>query len=505
MSIPKVVGIEQEYAVALASGRDFDPVDLSFLVVNSYEKATHAIWDYGCESPLLDARGFRRDGEETVISTRANYRINNLLSNGARFYVDHAHPEYSTAECVSARDAVAVDRAGELILRMAAEQARHGRGDGGEVLIFKNNSDHKGNSYGTHENYLMATSAYQEIFPRYPSLPQLTMATLVPFFVTRQIFCGAGKVGSENGTDACDYQISQRADFFETLIGGQTTHTRPIVNSRDEPHAEKEKFSRLHVIIGDANMSEISAWLKVGVTQLVLEMFEDGALADFDLSLQDPVRALVEISHDPTCRKAVRLRRGIDMTAIEVQRRFHEAALAHHADRQGVTPERRAVLARWGRVLDALADDPMTLAQEVDWVIKKRLMERTIARRGFSWSDPRIRQMDFRYHDLRAERGLYFLLEREGQVERLLDDADIRHFVANSPTDTRAYFRSQCLKRYRESISHANWDVLVFDLGDHREKRVPLLDPLKGTQQHVQRLLDGSPDAKVLLDKLAQA
>ena len=501
MAIPKVVGIEQEYAVALSGNRDFDPVELSFLVVNSYAKATRAIWDYETESPLLDARGFKREGEETVISSRANYRINNLLVNGARFYVDHAHPEYSSAECLTARQAVAVDKAGEIILRLATAQANEKRAPGSEVLILKNNSDHKGNSYGTHENYLMDTAAYQRLFPKYPAYPELTMRVLVPFLVTRQIYCGAGKVGSENGSDPCDFQVSQRADFFETIIGGQTTHTRPIVNTRDEPHADKDRFSRLHVIIGDGNMSEVSGWLKVGVTQAVLELLEDDLLR-FDLTLADPVKALVEVSHDTTLKQRVRMKSGSEMTAVEIQRRFLEVAEDRFG--AGASEERRAVLARWRRVLDALEGDPMSLGREVDWVIKKKLIERTMGRKGLGWTDARVVEMDFRYHDIRPERGLYYLLEREAAVDRLLTDDEIGHFVQDPPEDTRAYFRSMCLRKYREHISHANWDVLTFEVGEHREKKVPLVDPLKGTKEHVKELLDSSPDAKVLLDKLAQ-
>jgi len=502
MSIPKVVGIEQEYAVALLGARDFDPVDLSFLVVNAYGKSTNAIWDYARESPLLDARGFRRDGEDAVISTRANYRINNLLVNGARFYVDHAHPEYSSAECRSAREAVAVDKAGERILRQATRQANERQPTGFEIVIFKNNTDHKGNSYGTHENYLMATEAYQRLFPKYPSYPELTVRTLVPYLVTRQVFCGAGKVGHENGTAPCEYQISQRADFFETLIGGQTTHTRPIVNTRDEPHADKERYSRLHVILGDANLSEISGWLKVGVTQLVLQLIEEERI-DVDLTLEEPVKALVEISHDPSCRRRVRLQSGSEMSAIEIQRRFLEVAQDRFGEGQE-GDEKRALVERWGRVLEALEDDPMQLERELDWVIKRSVIERTMRRKALRWGDARVALLDIKYHDLRRNRGLYYLLEREERVERLLTDAEIEPYVTHPPTDTRAYFRSECLKRYRESISHANWDVLIFDIGAQRERQVALLDPLKGTRDHVQSLLDSSPDAKVLLDNLSQ-
>ncbi|MFC2173642.1 proteasome accessory factor PafA2 family protein [Acidobacteriota bacterium] len=502
MSIDKIVGIEQEYAIALAGGVHYDPVELSFLLVNSYEKFTRTIWDYDQESPLLDARGFRRDGEEAVISNKANFRINNLLPNGARYYVDHAHPEFSTPECRTARDVVAVDRAGELILLKSVERAESTTAYR-NILVLKNNSDQKGNSYGTHENYLVETPTYNKLFPKYPSPPIFNLTYLVPFLVTRQIICGAGKVGSENGTGKVDYQISQRADFFETVMGGQTTHTRPIVNTRDEPHADKARFSRLHVIIGDANMSETTAMLKVGTMQIVLRMIEDDYLNE-DLTLEDPVQALLAISHDPTCKQTVKLKTGLSMTAVQIQKCFLERA-GEYLEEHKINEDTglQEVWSLWKDTLEKLEREPMALNKRVDWVIKKWLMERKMARIDASWRDARIRRMDILYHDIRRERGLFYVLEADNRVERIHDNDDrSKQFVDRSPEDTRAFFRSQCLKRYRDRITHANWDALTFEADNGAEKKIPLPDPRKGTINHVGEILKKSPDTETLLSHL---
>jgi proteasome accessory factor A len=501
MAIPKVVGIEQEYAIAVEKEKDFDPVELSFLIVNAYNRHSRTIWDYETESPLMDARGFRREGEETVISSRANYSINNLLKNGARLYVDHAHPEFSTAECLSARDAVAFDRAGELILQMAMKKAAEKLGPGKRILVFKNNSDQQGNSFGTHENYLVDTETYTRFFPKYPQAPAYAMKLLVPFLVSRQIVCGAGKVGSENGAGDVDYQISQRADFFETVIGGQTTHTRPIVNTRDEPHADKTRFRRLHVIIGDANMSEYTAYLKVGITQIVLQMMEDDVL-DMDLTLESSVKALVDVSHDTTCKKTIRLENGTRMTPIQIQREFAWRA-AEYIQRFPGDAEKKDIVTKWQSVLDALEEDPMQLKSKIDWVIKKWLLERQIEKKGLDWDDARVHRMHIQYHDIRKDKGLFYVLEKEGHAERILeDDEEIRRFVTHAPPDTRAYFRSQCLTRFSDHISHANWDVLTFDIGETRDRKVPLLDPLKGTYDLVHQVMETSQTVEDLLKNL---
>jgi proteasome accessory factor A len=503
MSIPKVVGIEQEYAIAIENQRDFDAIELSFLIVNSYGHYSRTIWDYETESPLMDARGFRREGEEASVSAQANYSINNLLPNGARFYVDHAHPEFSTAECLTARDVVAFDKAGELFLLCAMEKASAKLGRGRKVLVFKNNSDQRGNSFGTHENYLVDAKTYTRLFPRYPESPEYMLKLLVPFFVSRQVICGAGKVGSENGVGRVDFQIAQRSDFFETILGGQTTHTRPIINTRDEPHADRSRFRRLHVIVGDGNMSEYAAYLKVGITQIVLRMMEDDAL-QLDLALEDPVRSIVDISHDVGCKSAVRLKSGKSVTAVQIQKEFAWRA-AEYITRFQDDGEGKEIVRKWQQVLDALETDPMQLKGRLDWVTKKWLLERQMGKKGLSWNDARVKRMDILYHDIRRDRGLYYVLEGEGQTERILSgDAEIGRFVEHAPRDTRAYFRSECLARFRDQITYANWDILTFDLGDNRDRKVPLQDPLKGTHAHVHALLEASPTAKKLLENLVE-
>ncbi|MFP5298606.1 MAG: proteasome accessory factor PafA2 family protein, partial [Actinomycetota bacterium] len=281
MAIPKICGIETEYGISIRASADFNPILTSSLLINAYAKPAfkRVRWDYEEENPLRDARGFERPGGEAPMEDDSGL-VNVILPNASRYYVDHAHPEYSSPECSNPRDAVIWDKAGERILEDSIAAAQPLAPDDGEILIYKNNSDGKGNSYGCHENYLMS---------RETPFPEI-VSRLTPFFVTRQVFTGAGKVGSENGTPACDYQISQRADFFEVEVGLETTFKRPIINTRDEPHADPSLYRRLHVIVGDANMSEISTFLKVGTTSLILKMIEDSFIVD-DYGLREPVRA----------------------------------------------------------------------------------------------------------------------------------------------------------------------------------------------------------------------
>ncbi|HLF48079.1 MAG TPA: depupylase/deamidase Dop, partial [Methylomirabilota bacterium] len=490
--VPKIVGIEQEYAVALAGQRDFDPVELSFLVVNAYEKATEAIWDYETESPLLDARGFKREGEETVISNRANYRINNLLVNGARLYVDHAHPEFSTAECLSARDVVAFDKAGERIVALAAERASARAPHGAEVRIFKNNTDHKGNSYGTHENYLMDRKVP---FAR-------IVQHLMPFFVSRQVFTGSGKVGAENNTEHCDFQISQRADFLETEVGLETMHSRPIINTRDEPHADPEKYRRLHVIVGDANMSEVANYLKCGTMAIVLSMIEDDCI-DRDLSLESPVLAYRRVSRDLSCRDTFKLKDGRSFSAVDLQREFLELAHAYYRSREH-EPWVDDVLTRWGSVLDRLAADPMTLDRELDWVIKRHIIENYMAKHGLDWADSRVAMIDLQYHDIRPGKGLYYKLEESDAVERLVTEDEVTKAIYDPPKDTRAYFRGMCLQKYADEVVSASWDSVIFDLKEGPLKKIFMLEPLRGTEAHVRQLFAESPTAGDLLRNLGK-
>lgn len=499
MAIPKICGLEQEYAIVLANASSYDPIYLSYLVVNSFDRAAKTIWDYNEETPFLDARGFSYDDSVIQISRGDNLKINNLLLNGARFYVDHAHPEFSTAECASVRDVIAFDRAGERILDIARERAAEELGKGKEILIFKNNSDHKGNSYGCHENYLVSTSLYKQLFVDSPS-PIYSM--LIPFLVTRQILCGAGKVGSENGTPPVDFQISQRSDFFEITMGANTTANRPIVNTRDEPHADKDRFRRLHVILGDANMCEVASLLKIGTARLVLQMLEDEAV-DLDFCLENPVSALVRISHDTTLKKPVRLEDGGSILPLEIQGEFLTAAEEYCKRPETDTEENRLVLRHWRRSLELLSTDPMQLDGSLDWVTKYAMLERYIRRKGLDWRRPRVRRMDILYHDIRPDKGLFRILEREGKVQRVLDGEErTKYFVNNPPEDTRAYFRSNCLKKYGDKVVEANWDVLHFDGGGSKLKKVQLLDPTKGTKELVDDLLSESEGVAQLLSNL---
>jgi len=320
----------------------------------------------------------------------------------------------------------------------------------------------------------------------------------MPFLVSRQIFCGAGKVGSAHGTQYVPYQISQRADFFETEMGLDTMVKRPIINTRDEPHANRDRYRRLHVIIGDANMSEFTTYLKVGTALVVLHMIEDGFLPE-PLVLRNTVRALRDISHDPTCTVAVPMKNGTKMTALDMQRWYYEAAQRYMAQYPDCHPTYPAVVAEWGAVLERLASDPMQLFREIDWVMKLHLLTNYMERRGSGWDDPRIAMMDLQYHDIRPEKGLYYVLERSGAARRMLIEEDIVRSMDDPPEDTRAYFRGQCLKKFKNQIFGVNWDSISFNLGDGPIKRIMMEEPTRGTKRHVQQLLDRSETAADLV------
>jgi len=321
--------------------------------------------------------------------------------------------------------------------------------------------------------------------------------------VTRQIFCGAGKVGCEMPgatQESVPFQLSQRADFFEEEIGLETTLKRPIVNTRDEPHADAQKYRRLHVIVGDANMSEVATYLKVGTTQIVLAMIEDGELGD-DWLLGNPVPAIRQVSHDPTLRATVMLVGGRRARAIEVQWGLYELAVKYeqqHGLASVGEDVGRDVLARWERVLTGLEADPASVAASVDWVAKRRLVEGYADRHRLEPGDARLKAIDLQYHDLRADRCL---ASRAG-LETLVDEADVFSAVTEPPTTTRAYFRGRCLAKYADSVVAANWDSMVFDAGREPLSRVPMMEPLRGTAEHVARLIDESDTAADLLARL---
>ncbi|MBW1843486.1 MAG: proteasome accessory factor PafA2, partial [Deltaproteobacteria bacterium] len=419
-----------------------------------------------------------------------NIARNKTLVNGARFYVDHAHPEYSCPEVTNARDLVVHEKAGERILEMARREANALLPDGSQMLIYKNNSDRKGNSYGAHENYLM---------DRRTSFKQI-VENLLPFFATRQVYTGAGKVGSENRGQPCDFQLSQRADFFETEVALDTMVKRPIINTRDEPHALREKYRRLHVICGDSNLSEYTIYLRSGATSLVLSMIEDGAIKK-DLTLRDPVRSIRETSHDATCTKELQLEDGKRLTAVQIQAEYLQMALDYVATR-GADPMTKDILTKWEHVIDCLGRDPMELDQQIDWVMKKSLIEQFMDRKSIGWDAPQVHMLDLQYHDLRPEKGLYYILEKQGRAERIVTDEEILAAVLTPPDDTRAFFRGECLKRYGAAVFGVNWDSISFGVGDDPITRIMMEEPLKGTRAHVGALLDDSPTVVELVENL---
>lgn len=494
MAIPKVMGIETEYGITVKNQPDFNPILSSLLLINSYEtyRSSRIRWDYEAESPLRDARGFEYMEDKEVPSKEESRLINLILSNGARFYVDHAHPEYSSPETTNPRDCVIWDRAGERILNLSRTRAEAVSPPEQRILIYKNNTDSKGNSYGTHENYLMDRKVPFARIVQY----------LLPFFVSRQVFTGAGKVGAENNTEFCEFQISQRADFLETEVGLETMHSRPIINTRDEPHADPEKYRRLHVIPGDANMSEVSNYLKCGTMAIVLSMIEDDFI-DRDLSLDSPVLSYRRVSRDLACRETMRLKDGRALTAVDLQREFLDLAHRYYREREH-EPWVDDVMARWGSVLDRLAVDPMSLARELDWVIKRQLIENYMAKHSCEWSDSRVAMIDLQYHDIRPSKGLYYKLEESDAVERMTTEDEVTKAIYDPPKDTRAYFRGMCLQKYSDEVVSASWDSVIFDLKEGPLKKIFMLEPLRGTEAHVRQLFDESATAGALLKNLGK-
>ena len=451
-------------------------------------------WDYIDEHPGNDARGHSLD--DYLFPEFETQLVNTVLTNGARYYVDHAHPEVSTPECRNALEAVLFDRAGEEIVRRSMQVANEGLPPESEIVLYKNNSDGKGNSYGCHENYLVSRQT-----PFTNIAQQITT-----HFVSRQIFCGAGKVGAEHrgltGKNAKPnlFQISQRADFFEEEIGLETTLKRPIVNTRDEPHCDPVKYRRLHVIAGDANMSEVATFLKVGTTAIVLAMIEDDAFPAH-LVIKDPVRAVRQVSHDPTLNTVIEMIDGRHLTAVQIQIEIIEAA-TDYAIRFGLDSVDEQigsdVLQRWRNVVFSLQSDPSTVANIVDWVAKKRIIEGFAQRHGLQATDPRLKAIDLQYHDMRVEKCLAL---RAG-LDVLCLPQDVMWSMVHPPSSTRAYFRGTVLQRWLSDVVAANWDSVVFDIPNQGLKRIPMPEPLRGTRELVGDLLKSSLNPVDLIAKL---
>ncbi len=496
MALPKVCGVETEYGIVVR-GAENNPVSASSLLINAYVAATtqrpdgRVGWDFDDEQPANDARGFSL--EDVMAPEIETTLVNAVLTNGARYYVDHAHPEYSTPECADALEAVRFDKAGERILVRSMEAAARMLPEGQGVVVYKNNSDRKGNSYGCHENYLLAR---ETPFGR-------IAAQVTPHFVTRQIFCGAGKVGCEMPgfvNDDVPYQLSQRADFFEEEVGLETTLKRPIVNTRDEPHCDSQKYRRLHVIVGDANMSEVATYLKVGTSAIVLAMIEDDALGE-EWLIANPVPAIRQVSHDPTLTRTILLRDGTRATALEIQWGLFERAKKYELSHGLASVDEtvgRDVMQRWEQVLTGLEHDIDSVAPWVDWVAKRRLVDGFADRHGVAPGSPKLKAIDLQYHDLRPDRGL---AARAG-LATIIEPGDVERSMTQPPTTTRAYFRGRCLSKYPGEIVAANWDSIVFDIGREPLRRVPMMEPLRGTADHVARLINESDTAAQLLERL---
>jgi proteasome accessory factor A len=405
---------------------------------------------------------------------------NVFLENGARLYLDvGSHPEYATPECDSIADLVAHDKAGERILEnllLSAEQRLREEGIRGVIHLFKNNTDSAGNSYGCHENYL---TSRRDDFGHYAEV-------LIPFFVSRQIYAGAGKVlQTARGAVYC---ISQRAEHIWEGVSSATTRSRPIINTRDEPHADAERFRRLHVIVGDSNMSEYATFLKVGATSILLRMLEDPSVVLRDMTLENPIRAIREISHDPTCRRKVRLANGREASALEIQAEYLTRALRYQ-EQKGLSPLEEQALGMWEHCLSGLEKDPDSLDRECDWVIKRRLIESYRERHSIPLTHPRVALMDLQYHDVSRERGLFYRLQARGLVERSCTDAVIQQAVDCPPQTTRARLRGEFIKRAKERRRDFTVDWVHLKLNDQAQRTVLCKDPFKAHDERVEKLI----------------
>jgi len=471
----RVFGLETEYGITVNGAENVDVVAESIELVRRYtEHGALMKWDYELEDPHLDARGFRAKQLLQDTDESAYYEIDKnrplsfeeiksdlVLSNGARFYNDHAHPEYSTPECSALHQIVAQDKAGERILAECARRRNQKLETGQEVRLYKNNTDFVGHSYGCHDNYLMRRDIPWDRI----------VAGILPFLITRQIFAGAGKIGIEAEGAASQlgvFQISQRADFFSVLVSIDTMNRRPLVNTRDEPHADANRYRRFHVILGDSNMSQWATAMKIGTTSLVLDLIERGKTPQLEIA--QPIDANKSISRDQTYDWIIELKDGRKISAIEVQRIYLAAAakIDNSADE-----DREWILGEWENVLNDLERDVMVTRDRVDWAAKKFLLDALQEEEKLAWSDPWLQSIDLEYHNVDLERGLYYELARQGSMRRIVSEDEIKMAIFTPPETTRAFFRGRSVARFNDEITSIQWDEIVFANGS-QSRRVGL-------------------------------
>src|SRR5436190_514024 len=483
-------GIETEYGITVEGKDKIDVVSESVALVQSYTQKDAALkWDYSLEDPYLDARGFRvqellQDSDEAEASlsepqtlTWQEIKSDLVLTNGARFYNDHAHPEYSTPECSTLEQIAAHDKAGERILWQSARR-RNQEIAPLAVRLYKNNTDFIGHSYGCHDNYLV---------PREVPWDRI-VAGVLPFLITRQIFAGAGKMGVEAESAASQpgiFQISQRADFFSVIVSIDTMNRRPLVNTRDEPHADPTRYRRFHVILGDSNMSEWATAMKIATTSLVLDLIERGEAPQLEIA--QPIDANKSISRDQTYDWIIELTDGRKISAIDVQRIYLQAASKVEA---GAGEEREWVLREWGNVLNDLEGNVMLARDRVDWAAKKFLLNTLQEEEELSWNDPWLQSIDLEYHNVDRERGLYYELLRKGLIRRFTSEEEIKVSIFSPPETTRAFFRGRAVARFNDEISSIQWDEIVFVNGS-QARRIALpeaaMDPRLDALNHAAR------------------
>ncbi|MBM7825372.1 proteasome accessory factor A [Arcanobacterium pluranimalium] len=517
MSVRRSIGLETEFGIIDAQNMSANPIVLSTNIVDAYgEHGSSSTpfgairWDYDGEDPLNDARGYRIDraaahpslltddpqslapsGDDTSFfqvrrPSEAELALpraaNAVLKNGARLYVDHAHPEYSAPEVINPREAVLWDRAGEYIAReamaLASTDERH-------IVLYKNNVDGKGAAYGTHENYLVRRDVdFNEII-RY----------LTPFFVTRPIICGAGRVGIGPHSEQPGFQISQRADYVENDVGLETTFNRPIINTRDEPHADASLYRRLHVIGGDANQFDYSNLLKIGTTSLLLWLLEQDEvpLALDSLVMYEPVRATWEISHDPHLNIAVDMHDGTRKTALDIQQIYLDVirqALERHGE---IDLDTQEILVEWQFVLDALRKDIFLAASRVEWVAKYQMLSSLRERGGLAWDADKLRALDLQWHDLRSSHSIVGKLDEAHRIARIFTPEQIEWAVGNAPLSTRAFLRGGLIRKFPQHVAAASWNGITIDLPCRENLlRIPLMHPQRASSELLGKILEES-------------